>query len=64
MDHLKPKYRIAKLKQFRDLEPMIVAVLRFSGSNADSVVSARTAELITALEKTKWPISGGATAFF
>jgi len=41
-----------------------VAVLRFTGSTGDPAVSTRTAELITALQPTKWKVSGPATAFF
>jgi effector-binding domain-containing protein len=47
-----------------ELPPKTMAVLRFSGSTADSAVNARTVELIKALESTKWKVSGPATAFF
>lgn len=47
-----------------ELEPMTAAVLRFSGSTSEEAVSARTAELINAIQKTKWRASGAATAFF
>jgi len=47
-----------------ELEPMTAAVLRFSGSTADAAVSTRTAELMTAIQNTKWRASGAATAFF
>jgi SOUL heme-binding protein len=47
-----------------ELEPMTAAVLQFSGSTSDAVVSTRTTELMTAIQNTKWRVSGAATAFF
>jgi hypothetical protein len=41
-----------------------VAVLRFTGSTGDPAVTARTAELFSALHSTKWTVVGPATAFF
>ena len=47
-----------------ELEPMTAAVLQFSGSTSDAAVSTRTTELMTAIQNTKWRVSGAATAFF
>jgi hypothetical protein len=47
-----------------ELEPMTAAVLQFSGSTSDAVVSTRTTELMAAIQNTKWRVSGAATAFF
>jgi effector-binding domain-containing protein len=41
-----------------------VAVLRFTGSTGDPAVTARTAELVSALQSSKWKTAGPATAFF
>lgn len=41
-----------------------VAVLRFTGSTGDPAVATRTAELVSALQSSKWKIAGPATAFF
>lgn len=40
------------------------AVLRFTGSTGDPAVAARTAELVSALQSSKWKVAGPATAFF
>jgi hypothetical protein len=47
-----------------ELESMTAAVLVFSGSTGDEAVSTRTGELMTAIQNTKWRVSGAATAFF
>ena len=47
-----------------ELEPMTAAVLQFSGWTSDAAVSTRTTELMTAIQNTKWRVSGAATAFF
>ena len=47
-----------------ELEPMTAAVLQFSGSTSDAAVSPRTTELMTAIQNTKWRVSGAATAFY
>ena len=47
-----------------ELEPMTAAVLAFSGSTGDKAVSTRTAELMAAIQNTKWRASGASTAFF
>jgi SOUL heme-binding protein len=47
-----------------ELEPMTAAVLQFSGSTSDAAVSTRRTELMTAIQNTKWRVSGAATAFF
>ena len=41
-----------------------VAALRFSGSTGDPAVSARAADLIRALQSSKWKTAGPITAFF
>ena len=41
-----------------------VAVLRFSGSTADSAVSAHAAELMNALQTTEWKVAGPPSALF
>ena len=46
-----------------ELEPMTMAVLIFSGSTGDNAVFMRTAELMGALQNTKWRSSGMPTAF-
>ena len=50
-----------KLKQ---MPSTTVAALRFSGSTGDPAVSTRTAELVSALQSSKWKTAGPATAFF
>jgi effector-binding domain-containing protein len=47
-----------------EMPPTTVAVLRFSGSTGDAVASIYTAELLKALQSTKWKVTGPATAFF
>jgi len=47
-----------------ELEPMTAAVLQFSGSTSDAAVSTRTTELMTAIQNTKWRVSGAAIALF
>jgi SOUL heme-binding protein len=47
-----------------ELEPMTAAVFAFSGSTGDKAVSTRTAELMAAIQNTKWRASGASTAFF
>jgi hypothetical protein len=47
-----------------ELEPMTAAVLAFSASTGDKAVSTRTAELMAAIQNTKWRASGASTAFF
>jgi hypothetical protein len=47
-----------------ELEPMTAAVLQFSGSTSDAAVTSRITELMTAIQNTKWRVSGAATAFF
>ena len=47
-----------------ELEPMVAAVLVFSGSTSDKAVSMRTTELMAAIQNTKWRASGPPTAFF
>jgi hypothetical protein len=47
-----------------ELEPMTAAILVFSGSTSDETVSTRTAQLMNAIQETKWRVSGAATAFF
>jgi hypothetical protein len=40
------------------------AVLRFTGSTGDPAVAARTSDLVSALQSSKWKVAGPATAFF
>jgi hypothetical protein len=53
-----PRVRLAQIPS------MTVAVLQFTGSTGDAVVTTKTAELIRSLETTKWKVAGPATAFF
>ena len=68
---LPSKYSIGQLPEPSDprvkltqISSATVAVLRFSGSTGDAAVSTRTADLIRALQSTKWTVAGPATAFF
>ena len=68
---LPSKYSIEQLPEPSDPQVKLiqipstkVAVLRFTGSTGDPAVTARTAELISAIQSTKWTVAGPATAFF
>ena len=65
------KYAIDQLPEPSDsrvmltqIPSMTVAALRFSGSTSDAAASARTKELLTALQSSRWKTAGSATAFF
>jgi hypothetical protein len=47
-----------------EMPPTTVAVLRFPGSTGDAAASIHTAELLKALQSTKWKVAGPATALF